>query len=217
MVADGVTAVCAQSEQTGFIVLQGIWDANLHCPDDLAVIASSPTRCRERSACGCGTPRAANRSVSRAAVGRCSGSRRSTHRLEPVSVRGGRDAPGNEHSTDMSLSVEKVAQRTRTVKRKTCHADGGAVGVWSATHFRGVVILSLHPIVLSDVRRGVVHPLPRSRGCAEGGAGNRLTHDAHTDNCVGRGHRAQGAIPATADSPSEKLIAKAANGAARHR
>jgi hypothetical protein len=106
---------------------------------------------------------------------------------------------------------------TDGVKRTTAHADGGAVGVWSATHFRGVVILSLHPIVLSDVRQGVVHPLRRSRGCAEGGAGNRLTHDARTDNCVGRGHRAQGAIPATADSPSEKLIAKDANGPAGHR
>ena len=226
MAADGVTAVCAQSEETGFIVLQDIWDANLHCPDDLAVIASSPTRCRERSACGCGnrfrlrlwdTKSGQPVGQPRGCGTNCSGSRRSTHRLEPVSVRGGRDAPGNEHSTDMSLSVEKVAQRTRTVKRKTCHAHGGAVGVWSATHFRGVVILSLHPIVLSDVRRGVVHPLRRSRGCAEGGAGNRLTRDARTDNCVGRGHRAQGAIPATADSPSEKLIAKAANGPARHR
>jgi hypothetical protein len=89
--------------------------------------------------------------------------------------------------------------------------------VLPATHFRGVVILSLHPIVLSDVRKGVVYPLRRSRGCAEGGAGNRLTHDARTDNCIGRKHRAQGAVPATADSSSEKLIAKAANGPARHR
>jgi hypothetical protein len=110
---------------------------------------------------------------------------------------------------------ERFRQPQRVVGRGG-HADGGAVGVWPATHFRGVVILSLRPIVLSDVRQGVVHPLRRSRGCAEGGAGNRLTHDARTDNCVGRGHRAQGAIPAT-DSPSEKLIAKAANGPARHR
>ena len=43
-VADGVTVVCAQSVKTGFVVLQGIWEANLQCPDDLAVIASSPTR-----------------------------------------------------------------------------------------------------------------------------------------------------------------------------
>jgi DNA-binding LacI/PurR family transcriptional regulator len=37
-VADGVTAVCAQSDETGFIVLQGSWEANLQCPDDLAGI-----------------------------------------------------------------------------------------------------------------------------------------------------------------------------------
>ena len=214
MVADGVTAVCAQSEETGFIVLQDIWDANLHCPDDLAVIASSPTRCRERSACGCGTP------VPPAAVG---------HRERPTGRSAARlcDVAAAQGGAPIDLNQSRYAvgemrrvtntQRTRTAKRKTCHADGGAVGVWSATHFRGVVILSLHPIVLSDVRRGVVHPLRRSRGCAEGGAGNRLTRDARTDNCVGRGHRAQGAIPATADSPSEKLIAKAANGPARHR
>lgn len=28
-VADGVTAVCAQNDETGLVVLQGIWEANL--------------------------------------------------------------------------------------------------------------------------------------------------------------------------------------------
>lgn len=37
-VADGVTAVCAQSDDTALVVLHGIREAGLRCPDDLAVI-----------------------------------------------------------------------------------------------------------------------------------------------------------------------------------
>jgi DNA-binding LacI/PurR family transcriptional regulator len=36
--ADGVTAVCAQSDETAFVVLHGIREAHLQCPDDLAVM-----------------------------------------------------------------------------------------------------------------------------------------------------------------------------------
>lgn len=37
-VADGVTAVCAQSDETAFVVLHGIREAGLRCPQDLAVM-----------------------------------------------------------------------------------------------------------------------------------------------------------------------------------
>lgn len=37
-VADGVTAVCAQSDETAFVVLHGVREAGLSCPDDLAVM-----------------------------------------------------------------------------------------------------------------------------------------------------------------------------------
>lgn len=37
-VADGVTAVCAQSDETAFVVLHGIREVGLRCPQDLAVI-----------------------------------------------------------------------------------------------------------------------------------------------------------------------------------
>jgi DNA-binding LacI/PurR family transcriptional regulator len=37
-VADGVTAVCAQSDETAFVVLHGIRRAGLRCPEDLAVM-----------------------------------------------------------------------------------------------------------------------------------------------------------------------------------
>jgi DNA-binding LacI/PurR family transcriptional regulator len=37
-VRDGVTAVCAQSDEVGCLVLYGIRQAGLRCPDDLAVI-----------------------------------------------------------------------------------------------------------------------------------------------------------------------------------
>ncbi|MGU3503153.1 LacI family DNA-binding transcriptional regulator [Mycobacterium sp. C31M] len=37
-VADGVTAVCAQSDETALIVLHGIREAGLRCPQDLAVM-----------------------------------------------------------------------------------------------------------------------------------------------------------------------------------
>ena len=37
-VADGVTAVCAQSDETAFVVLHGIREAGLRCPADLAVM-----------------------------------------------------------------------------------------------------------------------------------------------------------------------------------
>lgn len=37
-VADGVSAVCAQSDETAFVVLHGIREAGLRCPQDLAVI-----------------------------------------------------------------------------------------------------------------------------------------------------------------------------------
>jgi DNA-binding LacI/PurR family transcriptional regulator len=36
--ADGVTAVCAQSDETAFVVLHGIRRAGLRCPEDLAVM-----------------------------------------------------------------------------------------------------------------------------------------------------------------------------------
>ncbi|MCG5433950.1 LacI family transcriptional regulator [Mycobacterium sp. MYCO198283] len=37
-VRDGVTAVCAQSDETAFVVLHGLRQAGLRCPGDLAVI-----------------------------------------------------------------------------------------------------------------------------------------------------------------------------------
>jgi DNA-binding LacI/PurR family transcriptional regulator len=37
-VADGVTAVCAQSDETAFVVLHGLRQAGLRCPADLAVM-----------------------------------------------------------------------------------------------------------------------------------------------------------------------------------
>lgn len=37
-VASGVTAVCAQSDDTALVVLYGVREAGLRCPDDLAVI-----------------------------------------------------------------------------------------------------------------------------------------------------------------------------------
>lgn len=37
-VDDGVTAVCAQSDETAFVVLHGLRRAELRCPEDLAVI-----------------------------------------------------------------------------------------------------------------------------------------------------------------------------------
>ena len=37
-VADGVTAVCAESDETAMVVLHGVREAGLHCPDDLAVM-----------------------------------------------------------------------------------------------------------------------------------------------------------------------------------
>lgn len=37
-VGDGVTAVCTQSDDTAFVVLHGVREAGLRCPDDLAVI-----------------------------------------------------------------------------------------------------------------------------------------------------------------------------------
>ena len=37
-VADGVTAVCAQSDETALVVLHGIREAGLRCPQDLAVM-----------------------------------------------------------------------------------------------------------------------------------------------------------------------------------
>ena len=37
-VADGVTAVCAQSDETAMVVLHGIRQAGLRCPEDLAVM-----------------------------------------------------------------------------------------------------------------------------------------------------------------------------------
>ena len=36
--AEGATAVCAQSDETAFVVLHGIREAGLRCPDDLAVM-----------------------------------------------------------------------------------------------------------------------------------------------------------------------------------
>ncbi|WP_051465085.1 LacI family DNA-binding transcriptional regulator [Mycobacterium genavense] len=39
--AAGVTAVCAQSDEMAFVVLDGIRRAGLHCPDDLAVMGVS--------------------------------------------------------------------------------------------------------------------------------------------------------------------------------
>ncbi len=35
---EGVTAVCAQSDETGFVVLHGLRQSGLRCPEDLAVI-----------------------------------------------------------------------------------------------------------------------------------------------------------------------------------
>jgi hypothetical protein len=199
--------------------------AQIHCCQGLFIISAKALHRPFRSLFGKGLQRGA--CWPRRACG-CGGRRESSGFLWFLTF----DKPETLSDNDVRLPRPETHPRngqkspfcgedsltdTDGVKRTTAHADGGAVGVWSATHFRGVVILSLHPIVLSDVRQGVVHPLRRSRGCAEGGAGNRLTHDARTDNCVGRGHRAQGAIPATADSPSEKLIAKDANGPAGHR
>lgn len=40
-VAEGVTAVCAQSDETAFAVLHGIRRAGLRCPEDLAVIGAN--------------------------------------------------------------------------------------------------------------------------------------------------------------------------------
>ncbi|TPG35221.1 LacI family DNA-binding transcriptional regulator [Mycolicibacterium hodleri] len=37
-VADGVTAVCAESDETAMVVLHGVREAGLDCPDDLAVM-----------------------------------------------------------------------------------------------------------------------------------------------------------------------------------
>lgn len=37
-VADGVTAVCAQSDETAFVALHGVREAGLRCPEDLAVM-----------------------------------------------------------------------------------------------------------------------------------------------------------------------------------
>ena len=42
-VADGVTAVCAQSDETAFVVLHGIREAGLRCPEDLAVMGVDAT------------------------------------------------------------------------------------------------------------------------------------------------------------------------------
>ncbi len=42
-VADGVTAVCAQSDEIACLVLYGIREAGLRCPDDLAVIGVDAT------------------------------------------------------------------------------------------------------------------------------------------------------------------------------
>jgi DNA-binding LacI/PurR family transcriptional regulator len=39
-VGDGVTAVCAQTDPTAFIVLHGVRRARLRCPQDLAVIGA---------------------------------------------------------------------------------------------------------------------------------------------------------------------------------
>jgi DNA-binding LacI/PurR family transcriptional regulator len=36
--ADGITAVCAQSDETAFVVLHGVRGAGLRCPEDLAVM-----------------------------------------------------------------------------------------------------------------------------------------------------------------------------------
>ncbi|MDO3636234.1 LacI family DNA-binding transcriptional regulator [Mycolicibacterium arseniciresistens] len=38
LVDDGVTAVCAQSDETAFVVLHGLRQAGLRCPEDLAVM-----------------------------------------------------------------------------------------------------------------------------------------------------------------------------------
>ena len=37
-VAQGLTAVCAQSDETAFVVLHGLRQSGLRCPEDLAVI-----------------------------------------------------------------------------------------------------------------------------------------------------------------------------------
>lgn len=42
-VDDGVTAVCAQSDETAFVVLHGVRQAGLRCPEDLAVIGVDAT------------------------------------------------------------------------------------------------------------------------------------------------------------------------------
>lgn len=42
-VAGGVTAVCAQSDETAFVVLHGVRQAGLRCPQDLAVIGVDAT------------------------------------------------------------------------------------------------------------------------------------------------------------------------------
>ena len=36
--ADGVTAICAQSDETAFVVLHGLRQAGLRCPDEMAVM-----------------------------------------------------------------------------------------------------------------------------------------------------------------------------------
>lgn len=42
-VDDGITAVCAQSDETAFVVLHGIREAGLRCPEDLAVMGVDAT------------------------------------------------------------------------------------------------------------------------------------------------------------------------------
>ncbi|MDT5102944.1 MAG: hypothetical protein QOI25_457 [Mycobacterium sp.] len=42
-VADGVTAVCAQSDETAMVVLHGVRQAGLRCPEDLAVMGVDAT------------------------------------------------------------------------------------------------------------------------------------------------------------------------------
>ncbi len=54
--ADGVTAVCAQSDETALVVLHGIREAGLRCPQDLAVMGvdAIPLGRGERSAADLG-------------------------------------------------------------------------------------------------------------------------------------------------------------------
>lgn len=49
-VRDGVSAVCAQSDETAFVVLHGLRRAGLRCPDDLAVMGVDATPAAEVSA-----------------------------------------------------------------------------------------------------------------------------------------------------------------------